>query len=296
MIWKTSINKMTGTKYPLIMAAFAGLGRTEFAASFSNAGGLGIITGLNYNLGNFRSELIKMKEMTDKPFGVNLTVLPPGVRAFDPLSNVTKEDYLSYLEIAIDEGVEVFTTSAYQATQLGERIIDAGCFWVHKCALLRHAISAERAGASAITLIGMEASGFKNPFQHTTLINVTLAKRLLKTPIIAAGGIGDARGFLAALGMGAEGVCLGSAILTTKESPASQESKERWLEMDVLSEDYHKQLYHRELKGTRVLSAAITHQKKNCSVHELIENIMIEAAEILTSWGFKEDQFTILPK
>ena len=285
---------MMGTKYPLIMAAFAGLGRTEFAASFSNAGGLGIITGLNYKIGNFKSELIKMKELTDKPFGVNLTVLPPGVRAFNPLSNVSKEDYLKYLEIAIDEGIKVFTTSAYQATHLGERIKEAGCFWFHKCSLLRHAISAEKAGASAVTLIGMEASGFKNPFQHTTLINITLGKRLLKIPIIAAGGIGDARGFLGALGMGAEGVCLGSAILTTKESPASQESKERWLKTNVLSEDYHKQLYHRELKGTRVLSAAIAHQKKSFSVQELIDQIMSEAAEILISWGFKEDQFTIL--
>jgi len=283
-----------GTKYPLIMGAFAGLGRTEFAASFSNAGGLGIITGLNYQIGNFKSELIKMKELTDKPFGVNLTVLPPGVRAFNPLSNVSKEDYLKYLEIAIDEGIKVFATSAYQATHLGERIKEAGCFWFHKCSLLRHAISAERAGASAVTLIGMEASGFKNPFQHTTLINITLAKRLLKIPIIAAGGIGDARGFLGALGMGAEGVCLGSASLTTKESPASQESKERWLKTNVLSEDYHKQLYHRELKGTRVLSAAIAHQKKSFSVQELIDQIMSEAAEILISWGFKEDQFTIL--
>lgn len=284
---------MTGTKYPLIMAAFAGLGRTEFAASFSNAGGLGIITALNYRLDSFKAELIKMQSLTDKPFGINLTVLPPGVRAFDPLSNITKEDYLKFLEIAIDEGVEVFTTSAYQATHLGERIIEAGCYWFHKCALLRHAISAERAGASAVTLIGMEASGFKNPFQHTTLINITLAKRLLKIPIIAAGGIGDARGFLGALGMGADGICLGSAILTTRESPASQDAKERWLDMNVLSEDYHRQLYHRDLRSTRVLSASIAHQKENISINELIEKIMNGAAEILKSWGFKKDQFSI---
>jgi len=238
MIWNTSINKMTGTKYPLIMAAFAGLGRTEFAASFSNAGGLGIITGLNYKIGNFKSELLKMRELTDKPFGVNLTVLPPGVRTFDPLSHVSKEDYLKYLEIAIDEGIKVFTTSAYQATHLGERIKEAGCFWFHKCALLRHAISAERAGANAITLIGMEASGFKNPFQHTTLINITLAKRLLKT------------------------------------------------------EDYHRKLYHRQLKSTNVLSAAIAHQQESFSINELIETIMNEAGEILKSWGFTGDEIT----
>jgi NAD(P)H-dependent flavin oxidoreductase YrpB (nitropropane dioxygenase family) len=296
MIWKTSINKMTGTKYPLIMAAFAGLGRTEFAASFSNAGGLGIITALNYRLDSFKSELIKMQSLTDKPFGINLTVLPPGVRAFDPLSNITKEDYLKYLEIAINEGVEVFTTSAYQATHIGKRVIEAGCYWFHKCALIRHAISAEKAGASAITLIGMEASGFKNPFQHTTLINLTLAKRLLKSPIIAAGGIGDARGFIGALGMGAEGVCLGSAILTTKESPASEERKKMWLEMDLLSEEYHQRLYHRELGRTRVPSAAIAHQKQQLSVRELVEDIMGEATEILKSWGFKKDQITISPK
>ncbi len=287
---------MTGTKYPLIMAAFAGLGRTEFAASFSNAGGLGIITGLNYKIGSFKSELIKMKSLTNKPFGVNLTVLPPGVRAFDPLGNISKEDYLKYLEIAIDEGIKVFTTSAYQATHLGERIKESGCFWFHKCTLFRHAISAEKAGANAITLVGMEASGFKNPFQHTTLVNITLAKRLLKTPIIAAGGIGDARGFLGALGMGAEGVCLGSAILLTKESPASKEVKDKWLKMNVLSEDYHQKLYHRALKSTSVLSTAITHQEEILSVHDFIEKIMTEATEILRSWGFKENQFTIPSK
>ncbi|GAI07720.1 unnamed protein product, partial [marine sediment metagenome] len=111
-----------------------------------------------------------------------------------------------------------------------------------------------------------------------------------------AGGIGDARGFMGALGMGAEGVCLGSAILTTKESPASQEAKEGWIKTNVLSENYHKQLYHRELKGTRVLSAAVAHQKKSLSIHELVEKIMVESTEILTSWGFKGDTFTTLPK
>ena len=291
MIWKTSINKMTGTKYPLIMAAFAGYGKTEFAALFSNAGGLGVITALNYQIGDFRSELQKMKELTDKPFGVNLTVLPPGVRALNV--NVSKDDYLKYLEIAINEGVKVFFTSAYQATHLGKKIHEADCYWIHKCALIRHAISAEGAGADAITLIGMEASGFKNPYQHTTLVNITIAKQLLKVPIIAAGGIGDARGFLGALAMGAEGVCLGSAILTTAESPVPKEMKKKWLDIDILSEDYHGKLYHRELKATRVLSTAIVHQKEIVPLRDFIENIMDKAGAILKSWGFKENQLNI---
>ena len=143
-------------KYPLIMAAFAGLGKTEFAAKFSNAGGLGIITALNYTLTNFKEQLEKMQQLTNKPFGINLTVLPPGVRFID--ANITNDDYLKYLEIALDDGVNIFTTSAYQATFIGERVHEAGAYWFHKCALMEHAISAEKAGADAITLIGMEAS------------------------------------------------------------------------------------------------------------------------------------------
>ena len=153
MIWNTKITQITKTKYPLIMAAFAGLGKTKFASAFSNAGGLGIITALNYELNSFKKELEEMFSLTDKPFGVNLTVVPPGVRFGD--GTITNEDYLKYLEVAINQGVNIFTTSAFQSTFLGERIREAGCYWFHKCALMRHAISAEKAGANAITLIGM---------------------------------------------------------------------------------------------------------------------------------------------
>jgi len=292
MKWKTKFTQLTGTEYPLIMAAFAGISKTEFAASFSNAGGLGIITALNYKLSEFDQELKKMRELTDKPFGINLTVIPPGVGFSN--SKVTKEDYLKYLEIAIDEGVNVFTTSAYQATYIGERIHEAGGYWFHKCALMRHAISAERAGADAVTLIGMEAAGFKNPFQHTTLVNLTMAKRLLHIPIIAAGGIGDARSFLGALAMGAEAVCLGTAILTTKESPVSTNTKEDWINTDIFSEEYHKQLYHLLLKGTSVPSTAIGFQKEIISVKIMVETIMNKANDIVKSWGFTKEEFTTL--
>ncbi len=292
MNWKTRITQITGIKYPLIMAAFAGSGRTEFAASFSNAGGLGIITALNYKLDEFRHELIKMKELTDKPYGINLTVIPPGVGFSD--RTITKEQYLKYLEVAINEGVTIFTTSAYQATYIGERIHEVGCLWFHKCALMRHAISAQKAGVDAVTLIGMEAAGFKNPFHHTTLVNVTMAKELLQIPIIAAGGIGDARGFLGAIAMGAEAVCLGTAILTTEESPISTNIKENWISTDIFSEEYHKQLYHLSLKGTRVPSAAIGFQKEINYVKNMVVNIICEANDIVKSWGFTKEEFTTL--
>ena len=289
MNWKTRITELTRTKYPLIMAAFAGLGKTEFAASFSNAGGFGIITALNYKLSEFKRELIKMRELTDKPFGVNLTVIPPDVGFSN--TNVTREDYLKYLEIAFNEDVNIITTSAYQASYIGERIHEAGSLWFHKCALMRHAISAEKAGADAITLIGMEAAGFKNPFQHTTLVNLTMARKLLKVPIIAAGGIGDARGFFGALAMGADAVCLGTAILTTKESPIPTNVKENWVQTDIFSENYHKELYHLSLKGTSVPSAAIGFQNKIIPLKKFIENLMNDAEYILKSWGFIKDEF-----
>ena len=294
MIWKTQITKLTKTKYPLIMAAFARLGKTEFAASFSNAGGLGIITALNYGIKSFKNELEKMIGLTDKPFGVNLTVVPTGVRFSN--TNITNEDYLKYLEIAIDKGVNIFTTSAYQATFLGERIREAGCYWFHKCALMRHAKSAEKAGANAVTLIGMEAAGFKNPYQHTTLVNITMAKKLLTIPVIAAGGIGDARGFLGALAMGAEAVCLGTAILTTIESPLSVEMKKKWMNTDIFNEDYHKGLYHLTLGPTRVPSSAIGFQKNIIPLKVFIESLMNNVEDILKSWGFRKKTFNSLPK
>ncbi|MFX1349740.1 MAG: NAD(P)H-dependent flavin oxidoreductase [Promethearchaeota archaeon] len=292
MIWTTQITKLTKTKYPLIMAAFAGLGKTKFAASFSNAGGLGIITALNYEIHIFKKELERMYSLTDKPFGVNLTVVPPGVRF--GATNITNEDYLKYLEVAIDKGVNIFTTSAYQASFLGDRIREAGCYWFHKCALMRHAISAEKAGANAITLIGMEAAGFKNPYQHTTFVNLTMAKKLLRIPVIAAGGIGDARGFLGALALGAEAICLGTAILTTEESPLSVEMKENWMNTDIFSEDYHRRLYHLTLGPTRVPSSAIGFQKKIIPLKFFIDNLMNDVENILNSWGVTKEEFNTL--
>ena len=266
------------------MAAFARHGIIEFAAAYSNAGGLGITTALTYELKDFKNALKKLQDLTDKPFGVNITVNEEG----------DKETYLKYLEVAINAGVNIFTTSAYQAIFLGKRIHEAGCYWFPKCPLMKHAISVEKAGADAITLMGMESAGNKNPFQHTTLVNLTMGKRLLKVPLIAAGGIGDARGFLGALAMGADAVCLGTAILTTEESPISRERKEERINTDIFTEDYHQSLYHRRFGGTRVPSPSIGFQNEIIPLRNMIENIVQEAELILKSWGFDKDEYSTL--
>ena len=293
MNWETKITKMTGVKFPLIMGAFAVIGSAEFASTFSNAGGLGIITAINYpKIEDFRTELEHMLQLTDKPFGINFTITPPYL--LKKRRGRTQESYLDFLDLAIDMGVKVFTTSAYRAPKLGTRIKEAGCYWFHKCVTMKHAKAAESTGADAITLVGLEGTGFKNPVQNTTLVNITMARRLLSRPIIAAGGIGDARGFLGAMAMGADAVCLGSSIIATLESPASKIWKQQILNQDIFDEKYYRKIFHLELKDSPIASMAIGHIKESLSVKEFIDNVINDSEQILKSWGFRGATFTTL--
>ncbi|MHA1915890.1 MAG: NAD(P)H-dependent flavin oxidoreductase [Promethearchaeota archaeon] len=291
MIWNTRITKMMNTQYPIIMGAFAIIGRAEFAAAFSNAGGLGIITALNFNTSEeFQAELERMKKLTNKPYGVNFTVWPPQVRSQSG-RNRSEESYFDFVDIALDAGVNVITTSAYKSAQIGKKVHDAGCVWFHKCATVKHGISAEKAGADAVTIVGLEGTGFKNPNQNTTLVHMTMARKLLKIPLIAAGGIGDARGFLAALAMGADAVCFGSAIMATKESPAPDVWKKQVLTQDIFDEKFYKKIFHLELRDSPIGSMAIGHVDEVQSISEFIDKIIKDAEKILRDWGISGDAF-----
>ena len=293
MIWKTRITQMIGVKFPLIMGAFAVIGRAEFASAFSNADGLGIITAINYpTIEDFQIELEKMLKLTNKPFGINFTITPPYLSK--KRSGRTQESYYNFLDAAIDMGVKTFTTSAYRAPKLGTRIKEAGCYWFHKCATLKHAIAAQKMGADAITLVGLEGTGFKNPLQNTTLVNITMARRLLNTPIIAAGGIGDARGFLGAMAMGADAVCLGSSIIATTESLASKNWKDQILNQDIFDEKYYRKIFHLELKDSPIASMAIGHIDKILPIKVFLNNLINETEHILKGWGYKSNTFTTL--
>ena len=295
MIWKTKISDMMNTEYPIIMGAFVGLGKAEFAAAFSNAGGFGILTAINFKTTeDFQDELNKMKKLTKKSFGVNFSIMPPYLIEKLGGKGRTEDSYLEYVDLAIEAGVKTCTTSAYQAPKIGKKLHEAGCYWFHKCATIKHAISAEKQGADAVTIVGVEGTGFKNPLQNTTLINITMAKKLLKIPIIAAGGIGDARGFLGALAMGAEAVCFGTAILATIESPASESWKERLITQNIFDEKFHKKTFHFELKDSPIASMAIGHINKIVSVKGFVENIVKDAEKILRSWGFEGNEFSTL--
>lgn len=294
MKWITKITQMTGIKYPIIMGAFAGVGRAEFAAAFSNAGGLGIITAINFFKNeDFEEELEKMRRLTKKPFGINFSIMPPIMAKKVPKPK-TEDSYMDYLNLALDMDIKIFTTSAYQAPKIGKKIKDNGGIWFHKCTTLKHALSAEQAGADGVTLVGVEGTGFKNPLQNTTLVNITMAKKLLKIPIIAAGGIGDARGFLAALAMGADAACFGTAIMATNECKIPQTYKRKLINQDIFDKEYYKKIFHHQLKDKSIWSMAAGHIDTVISVKEFIDTIINNTVEILKVWGFKGDVFNAL--
>ncbi|MEW6616408.1 MAG: nitronate monooxygenase [Thermodesulfobacteriota bacterium] len=220
MEWKTRVTEMLGIKYPIIQGSYGGFGTSEIAAPVSEAGGLGIITaGALKTPEGLREDIRKAMSMTDKPICVNLSVgICPHI---DDMR-----------EVAIEEGIPVVETSAFQASNHGKRLKDAGVKWIHKVATVKHAIVAEKQGADAVVIVGMEGIGFKSVEQLPTLTSITWAVKQMKIPVIAAGGIGDARGFLASLAMGAEAAYLGTAFMATKECPIPERHKQYLVDVD----------------------------------------------------------------
>ena len=167
--------------------------------------------------------------------------------------------------------------------------------WIHKCATLPHAISARNHGADFIVIVGLEGTGFKNPTQNTTLINITVAKKMLSTHLIAAGGIADARGFLAALAAGASAVCFGTLFMATTECPMSERYKRENVAGITGFDDpeFYRSIFHLELKDRGNPSMAVGLINDIVPMKERIERIIINAENILRDWGFKDDIITI---
>jgi NAD(P)H-dependent flavin oxidoreductase YrpB (nitropropane dioxygenase family) len=214
MEWKTRVTDLLGCLYPIIQGAFGGFGRSTIAAPVSEAGGFGIITATAFNAPDkLRKDIRKAREMTDRPFGVNLSLI--GHPRID-----------EFREVAIEERVAAIFTSAYKAQDHGKRIKGAGIPWIHKVGTLKHALAAASHGADALVMVGIEGEGEKAASHLSTMTSVTMAVREVEIPVIASGGIGDARTFLAALAMGAEGVYMGTAFMATKECPIAERHKQ----------------------------------------------------------------------
>ncbi len=217
MKWNTRVTEIFGCKYPILEGAYGGFGKWQFAAAISEAGALGMITaGTSRTPERLREDIKRCKDATDKSFAVNLS--------FGPCPRIDE-----MFEVCLEERVMI-ETAAYKPDAFAPRIKEAGLKWIHKSARVKDALHAEALGADAVIVVGREGAGFKSPEQLPTLIATTLATRQLKIPFIAAGGIGDGRGFLGALGMGAKGIMMGTAFMATQECPISNRLKQAMIQ------------------------------------------------------------------
>jgi nitronate monooxygenase len=202
---------MFGTKYPIVGGTMMHVSKPEFVAAISNAGALGMLASAMYeSQDEFRQAVRKVRDLTDKPFGVNLSLFP----AMRPIDNDL------YAEVILQEHVPIVETSGHRPPEdLLARLKASGVKTMHKCVSVRHALSAQKAGVDTVTVFGTEGGGHIGEVGLTTLVLVPIAVDALSIPVIAAGGIVDGRGLVAALALGAEGVTLGTRLLVTTECP-----------------------------------------------------------------------------
>ena len=220
---KTRITEMLGIEYPIMLAPIHWLSGAEMVSAASNAGGLGIIASVTYPTAKeLKEEIKKTKSMTDKPFAVNVTLLP----------TTRPVNYEEYLSAAIEEGVNIIETSGRSPEPYIKMLKDAKVKIMHRAARVKDIKTAERLGADIVTIVGFEAGGHPGMEDVTSLVRIPIAVDAVKVPVIAAGGIADARGFVAALALGAEGVCMGTRFLASKECSVHPKIKEWLLQLE----------------------------------------------------------------
>ncbi len=219
-MFETRITKLFGIKYPIIQGGLHWLATARLASAVSEAGGLGLLSSLSFaNRDALRTEIRQVKGMTDKPFGVNLSMLP----------ELTNEDRTEeILQVIIEEGVPVVETSGRSPEPFVKRLKREGIKLIHKVPSVRFGQKAESIGADAVTIVGFECGGHPGMDDTTSLVLIPSLADAVRIPVIAGGGIADARGFLAALALGAEGVVMGTRFVATHECPAHPRIKE-WI-------------------------------------------------------------------
>ncbi len=234
---RTRITEMLGIQHPIVQGGMQWVGLAELASAVSNAGGLGIITGLTQPTPEaLLQEIARCRTMTDKPFAVNLTILP----------TIKPVPYELYAQAIVESGVKIVETAGRNPEPYLPMFKAAGITVVHKCTSIRHALKAEKIGCDIVSVDGFECAGHPGEDDVTNLILLPLAARRLRIPFLASGGFGDGRGLAAALAMGAEGINMGTRFMVTKEAPIHQNVKQRMVDATELD----TALIYRTLRNT----------------------------------------------
>jgi len=245
---KTRITELLGIRYPIIQGGMQWVGRAEMAAAVSNAGGLGLLTALTQPTpDDLRAEIARTRTLTDKPFGVNLTILPA----------VKPPPYAEYVQAILDSGIKIVETAGNSPRDFIDQFKAHGVKVVHKCTTVRHALSAERNGVDAVSIDGFECAGHPGEDDVPGLVLIPIAARALTVPIIASGGIADGRGMAAALALGAEGVNMGTRFCVTQEAPIHDNIKQAL----VAASERDTKLMFRTMRNTaRVFKNAVSEE------------------------------------
>ncbi len=213
---KTAITEMFDIEHPIIQGGMHYVGFAEMAAAVSNAGGLGIITGLTQkSADDLANEIARCRDMTDKPFGVNLTFLPA----------LTPPDYPAYAKAIVEGGVKVVETAGRNPQPVLPILKDAGIKIIHKCTSVRHALKAQSIGCDAASVDGFECGGHPGEDDIPNMILLPRAADELEIPFVASGGMADGRSLVASLAMGAEGMNMGTRFIATQEAPVHENVK-----------------------------------------------------------------------
>lgn len=216
-MFRTRITEMFGIEYPIIQGGLMWLARAELAAAAAEAGGIGFMTALTHPHPELlRDEICKARELTRKPFGVNLTFLP----------SLRPPDFPAYVNVCIEEGVKFIETAGRNPQEFLPALNEAGVKVIHKCTSIRHALKAQRIGCAAVSIDGFECAGHPGEDDVTSLILIPLAADALDIPIVASGGFGDGRGLVAALALGADGMNMGTRFVATRECPIHDNVKQ----------------------------------------------------------------------
>ena len=228
-MFQTKITEMLGIRYPIIGGAMMWITNPEFTAAISNAGGLGILASAMYNnKEEFADAIDRIHKLTDKPFAVNLNLFPMK----RPIDNN------EYLDVLIRKGVKIVETSGHSAPEkLYQRFKKEGMVWMHKCVGVRYALKVQSMGGDIVTVVGYENGGATGKLDIGTLALVPKVVEAVDLPVIAGGGVADGRGFLAVLALGADGVIMGTRLLTTQEAPIHENLKTALInasEMDTM--------------------------------------------------------------